>query len=232
VTRPSALSEVPPFEPRFLYERQEDGYYNDLSKPSMGSASTSQATTHDSMNFDHSNPGARFGRNVPLASAYPVESLLLTPSPRDVSRLLLARRKFLPAESLNLLAAAWIQFQTHDWFNHGEPPTDAPHEVPLGQGDTWYECPMRVRRTRPDPTRDYAAERARAGHDRSFQPGPPTYANAESHWWDASQIYGSNPETLRRLRTGADGRPVPDGKLFLDGESLSLDPSNSEIALS
>src|SRR5262249_13161410 len=71
VTRPVALSEVPPFEPRFLYERQEDGYYNDLSKPSMGSASTSQATTHDSMNFDHSNPGARFGRNVPLASAYP-----------------------------------------------------------------------------------------------------------------------------------------------------------------
>src|SRR5262249_26056217 len=59
-----------------------------------------------------------------------------------------------------------------------------------------------------------------------------TYVNAESHWWDASQIYGSNPETLRRLRTGPDGRPVPDGKLFLDGANLSLDPSNAQIALS
>ena len=29
---------------------------------------------------------------------------------------------------------------------------------------------------------------------------PPTYANAESHWWDASQIYGSNRQTTDRLR--------------------------------
>jgi Animal haem peroxidase len=232
VTRPEGLTPVPPFEPRFLYERQEDGYYNDLSKPSMGSASTTEAATHDSMNFDRSHPGARFGRNVSLASAYPVESLLLTPSPREISRTLLARRKFLPAETLNLLAAAWIQFQTHDWFNHGEPPTDGPLEVLLGEGDAWHECPMRVRRTRPDPTRDYAAERERAARERGFRPAPPTYANAESHWWDASQIYGSNPETLQRLRTGQDGRPVPDGKLFLDGENLSLDPSNSDVALS
>jgi hypothetical protein len=232
VTRPDGLTPIPPFESRFLYERQEDGYYNDLSKPAMGSASTAATTTHDSMYFDRSHPGARFGRNVPLASAYPVESLLLSPSPREVSRMLLARRKFLPAETLNLLAAAWIQFQTHDWFNHGEPPTDLPFEVPLRQGDTWYQCPMRVRRTRPDPTRDYAAERERAARDRSFLPTPPTYANAESHWWDASQIYGSIPETLRRLRSDPTGKPVPDGKLFLDGENLSLDPSNSDIALS
>jgi hypothetical protein len=232
VTRPEGLTPIPPFEPRFTYERQDDGYYDDLSKPAMGSASTSQTTTHDSMYFDRSHPGARFGRNVPLASAYPVESLLLTPSPRVVSRELLARRKFLPAETLNLLAAAWIQFQTHDWFNHGEPPSDGPLEVPLQEGDTWHEYPMRVRRTRPDPTRDYAAEQNRAASDRGFLPAPATYANAESHWWDASQIYGSNPDTLRRLRTGPDGKQVPDGKLFLDGENLSLDPSNSDIALS
>jgi hypothetical protein len=232
VSRPAGLEPIPPFEPRFLYERQEDGFYNDLSKPSMGGASTSQASTHDSMFFDRSHPGARFGRNVPLASAYPVESLLLTPSPREVSRTLLARRKFLPAETLNLLAAAWIQFQTHDWFNHGEPPSDGPIEVPLREGDMWHRCPMQVRRTRSDPTRDYAAERQRATNDRGFLPAPPTYVNAESHWWDASQIYGSNPETLQRLRTGANGQPVPDGKLFLDGENLSLDPSNLQIALS
>jgi hypothetical protein len=91
---------------------------------------------------------------------------------------------------------------------------------------------MRVRRTRPDPTRDYAVERERAARDRGFRPAPPTYVNAESHWWDASQIYGSNPETTRRLRTDQNGQIVPDGKLFLDGDNLSLDPCNSNIALS
>src|SRR5262249_332002 len=99
VSRPEGLTSVPPFEPRFLDARQDDVYYNDLSKPSMGSASTTEATTHDSMDFDRSHPGARFGRNVPLVSVYPVESLLLTPSPREISRSLLARKKFLPAET-------------------------------------------------------------------------------------------------------------------------------------
>jgi hypothetical protein len=232
VTQPENVSPVPPFEPRFLYEREIDGYYNDLDKPAMGSASTTDDTTHDSMYFDRSHPGARFGRNVPLAHAYPAESLLLTPSPREIGRQLLSRRKFLPAESLNLLAAAWIQFQTHDWFNHGEPVTDDPFQVPLQEGDAWHECPMRVRRTRPDPTRNYAAERARAARERTYKMPPPSYANAESHWWDASQIYGSNEETLHKLRSDPQGNLVPDGKLFLDGENLSLDPSNSEVALS
>ena len=28
----------------------------------------------------------------------------------------------MPARSLNLLAAAWIQFQVHDWVNHARHP--------------------------------------------------------------------------------------------------------------
>jgi hypothetical protein len=231
VSRPENLAATPAFQPEFVVERHIDGYYNDLGKPPMGSASARADATHDSMDFTRSNPGARFGRNVPLSYVYPAESLLLTPSPREISRRLLARKRFLPAESLNLLAAAWIQFQTHDWFNHGNSPADDPFEVPIGDGDTWHECPMHIRRTRPDPTRNYAAERQRAARDPSFKPAPPSYANAESHWWDASQIYGSDPETLRHLRTDRQGKPVADGKLFLDGENLALDPSNSELAL-
>lgn len=30
----------------------------------------------------------------------------------------MTRKEFIPATTLNLLAAAWIQFQTHDWFVH------------------------------------------------------------------------------------------------------------------
>ncbi len=44
---------------------------------------------------------------------------LLDPNPRTVSTELLLRREFIPAPTLNVLAAAWLQFQTRDWFSHG-----------------------------------------------------------------------------------------------------------------
>ena len=270
VTSPENVTETPEFNPAFLVKRHDDGYYDDLSKPSMGAASTnsnpvapagtSAQATRDSMYFSKSQPGARFGRNVALDQAHADEQNLLVPNPRLISNELLARDKFKPAEILNLLAAAWIQFETHDWFNHGEPPWEGeradkqarnerdpftpeqykPHEITLPDGDRWFECPMRVRPTRPDPTRDYRGEpRDKAGRLRD----PKTFANAESHWWDASQIYGSNPETTRRLRCdyrqddrGAllrdeNGHLIPtgellrDGKIFVGKNGLSLDPS-------
>src|SRR5262249_60484233 len=58
-------------------------------------------------------------------------------------------------------------------------------------------------------------------------PPPPTYANAGTPWWDASQIYGDDPVTTRRLRTSPDGQvPLPDGKLYLDHDLLPIDPSD------
>ncbi|HXS15793.1 MAG TPA: peroxidase family protein, partial [Polyangiaceae bacterium] len=76
-----------------LQARTADGTYNDLEGPRMGAK------------------GMRFGRNIPLAqvkAANPSE--LLTPNPRTISETLLARREFVPATSLNVLACAWIQF--------------------------------------------------------------------------------------------------------------------------
>jgi hypothetical protein len=121
VTRPEGVRPTPPFEPAFAAEREPDGFYNDLSKPAMGSASLNPADPLDSSEFTHSIPGARFGRNIPLADADPRQHPPLDrPSARTVSNRLLARpgNGFVPARTLNLLAAAWIQFQTHDWFNH------------------------------------------------------------------------------------------------------------------
>ncbi len=37
------------------------------------------------------------------------------------------------------------------------------------------------------------------------QPAP-VFGNAETHWWDGSQIYGSGAEKQNRIRTFADGR--------------------------
>ena len=241
VSNPDGCAGLPPFHPHDLVERNMDGYYNDLNKPAMGSASDPALANEDSMYFTKSNPGARFGRNVPLAEAFPDEGpALLEPNPRVISNELLARRSFIPAPTLNFLAAAWIQFETHDWFNHGEPITDKVFDIALGADDPWRQhgCPMHIRHTRPDPTRDYDKERAGNGGRLRY---PPTYVNAESHWWDASQIYGSNHETTRRLRTVYEKRDgafhptdqlVPDGKLFLDDDNLLIDPANLHVAMS
>jgi hypothetical protein len=201
VTTPEGERKPVPFDARFLVEREEDGQYNDLSNPAMGNAA------FDGPDFTLSNQGARFGRNIPLSEVDPTrDGPVLDPSPRLVSNRLLARSEpdgFQPAKILNLLAAAWIQFQTHDWFNHGNPRRldDDPFDVPLPPGDPWPGGKMRVRRTRRDPTRR-----------KDDGAGPETFANAETHWWDGSQIYGDSPAALMKYRSGSDGKLKIDPK--------------------
>jgi hypothetical protein len=164
--------------------RTYDGSQNDPQHPTMGSA------------------GASFGRNHPLGVTVPEElPKLMTPSPRTVSTKLLNRDTFKPATTLNGLAAAWIQFENHDWFSHGDnSPTDF-IEVPLHEGDDWGETAMRVRSTSHDT-------------DAQGRKLSPTYVNTVTHWWDGSQIYGSSEERNRKLRTGSGGKMlVEDGFL-------------------
>jgi hypothetical protein len=137
--------------------------------------------------------GRRFGRNVPLEHTFPDTANLMTPSPRAVSRELMTREEFQPATILNLLAAAWIQFMVHDWFVHKRSPIEEGVEIPLAPGDDWADGPMKIPRSVPEP--------APAGSTR-----PPAYANSNSHWWDGSQIYGSDPEVAAALRTGEGGK--------------------------
>jgi Animal haem peroxidase len=223
VTNPQGVRATTPFQVAFLSEREEDGQYNDLSKPTMGNASLNPGDPLNGSEFTLSNPGARFGRNIPIGEVDPTrDGGLLDPSPRLVSNRLLGRRTktdgtddFIPATILNLLAAAWIQFQTHDWFNHGTPRPidDDPFDVPLPPGDQWPGGRMLVRRTRSDPTRrpnDGAA--------------PETFANAETHWWDTSQIYGDSPQAGRHYRCGTEGKLRIDPKTKL----IPVDPTGVE----
>lgn len=164
--------------------RTVDGTRNDPNDPGMGSV------------------GRRFGRNVPLDKALPERgSALMTPNPREVSRRLLARDFFKPATTLNLLAAAWIQFQIHDWFEH-DLDMKHDHEVPIDARDNWPHKPMRVPRLR-------CASPGVAGKE------PPTYINRRTHWWDASQLYGTTEARTHSLRTHQDGKLLigPDGLL-------------------
>ena len=169
--------------------RQIDGTCNDQAKSWMGSA------------------GARFGRNMNPNGwfAQAETTTLMQPSPREVSRILFTRDELEPVPFLNLLAASWIQFQVHDWFNHSLSSTQF-HQIPLTDDDPLTmtgQTVMRVPRTAADPSR--VQSEAAMG---------PTYPNEVTHWWDGSQLYGSDAATANRLRT------FHGGKLRIDDDGL------------
>src|SRR6516162_2761515 len=137
--------------------------------------------------------GRRFGRNVPLQFAFPDKANLLVPNPRVVSRELMTRDTFKPATILNLLAAAWIQFMVHDWFVHVRSSKADGIDIPLAPGDDWSDPTLRIPRSVPDA--------APAGSTR-----PPAYVNPNSHWWDASQIYGDQKAVCDSLRSFTGGQ--------------------------
>ncbi len=170
-------------EPRHITSRMIDGTFNDLENPLMGST------------------GTRFGRNFPLEYTFPEqEPQLLTPNPREVSLALHTRDEFVPASTLNVLAAAWLQFEVHDWFSHGPNDPEDPWLISLGEGDAWPERPMTIRRTPKDTSADPS--------------GPQTWVTADSHWWDGSQLYGREKAFIDRTRTREDG------KMRIDSEGL------------
>lgn len=183
-----------PSDEGYLTARTADGTYNDLTNPAMGSA------------------GYRFGRNVPIEDTYPDNDwAILQPNPRTVSRELLTRDTFQPATTLNMMAAAWLQFMVRDWFSHGKGPNDDLWKLPQVGGDSWPEDAVTIPRLPTDPTR-----RPDVDH------GPPTYLNTESHWWDASQIYGSSEQVQQAVRSGVDGKlkTHADGSLPFDQPPL------------
>ncbi|KAJ6259430.1 Peroxidasin [Drechslerella dactyloides] len=200
------VSSDPVEDERYLGARNSDGKFNSLQLPRMGCT------------------GMRFGRNFPRQyTPRPTDEELWTPNPRMLSERFMKRKEdggFIPATTLNLLAAAWIQFQTHDWFNHerkGNYPargfalcnivqmltqhngqSDADFDIPLPPGDTWPHGKMLLHHTKPDATLD------------DSDIACPGYRNTNTSWWDGSQIYGSEESVTNTLRA-----KHPDGKLEL-----------------
>jgi len=192
--RPRPVPVPPPEQTR--YARTPDGTSNDLSQPKMGAV------------------GAAFGRN--LKADYRPD-LFDVPNPVLVSQRLLTREAFLPATSLNLLAAAWIQFQVHDWVNHARYPLGTHDvEVPMPDGMTWSSSVGGPE----EPTMRIAGNEAMGvapdGTERLF-------ANAASHWWDGSEVYGADAAKMAALRDGPKLRLTDDGYLPTDlsGQELT-----------
>ncbi|TYB61362.1 catalase [Nonomuraea sp. PA05] len=187
-----------PPDDSLLVRRTYDGTCNDLSAPAMGAL------------------GAPFGRNLPPVYR---PDLFDEPNPVVVSRELLHRDTFLPARSLNVIAAAWIQFQVHDWVDHKRcPPGAASVEVPLPYGMTWTNTPGGA----PESVMRFA-------ENEDLRPaggtGPPILsANAASHWWDGSEVYGGDESVARSLRE-------PDGGASLRLEDGHLVPGPDGIPI-
>jgi tetratricopeptide (TPR) repeat protein len=180
------------------YFRTADGSWNNLANPKEGAA------------------GTRFLLNVEPSAVRPeTGEKLMTPNPREISRKLLTRNGPMQEVTfLNLLAAIWIQFETHDWINHGEILFNEVHEIPLAPDDParrqYHQTKMFVGKTQPDPTR-MPEDKVAA-----------TFINEVTHWWDGSQIYGSDLQTQKRLRSFKDGklRLAANGTLPVDKKGL------------
>jgi hypothetical protein len=176
--------------------RTFDGTSNDLSSPRMGAV------------------GSTFGRNLPPQLS---RWTLNDPNPVVVSRELLYRETFLPARSLNMLAASWIQVQVHDWVNHARHPLGVQDvTVPLPKGMTWRSA------------KDGPAENVMriAGNISIDKPGTPDhdllFADAASHWWDSSEVYGIDPKKALSMREGAKLRLTPEGYLPDDASGQEI----------
>jgi hypothetical protein len=204
------LGALPPVAcpPGAAEARQADGTCNNLDRPLEGAA------------------GVRIGRNIPplLPSQNPDGSTtyvknpaanpdlanLMSPNPREVSRKLFKRTTFKEVPFLNNLATAWVQFMVHDWFSHGENSTTRYHQVPLADDDElrvkYGVSELVIPFSADDPTRTNPTENALL---------PPSFQNEVTHWWDGSQIYGSDLATANRLRSFEGGRLLMDAQGLL-----------------
>ncbi len=164
--------------------RSYEGSSNDLSAPDMGAV------------------GQTFGRNMPAQ-----EQSVDDPNPVTVCRELMDRKTFIPATIVNVLAAGWIQFQVHDWVAH------ARHK--LGEKDLIVPIPDKYPPFANTPEGEAERMMRIAGnipHPNATGDGI-LFANASSHWWDGSQVYGYDAKNARKLREGAKLRLDENGYL-------------------
>ena len=166
------------------------------------------------------------------------------------------------APFFNVLAAFWIQFMTHDWFSHLEEGRNAPEMMAMGcatQLVGGVEKPLtpeeiakfgcrpndRIDKTfiaedRDPPTFTYKDRKTNTEKEspaRAYK----TTRNTVTAWWDASQLYGYDETSRRRVKRD----PKDPAKLLLvsvgqragEGERLgylplfdSSDPINPQWA--
>ena len=225
------------------------GICNDILNPLMGSVDQPFARN---VEFESTFP--EISPDEVVKNRHGDRLGLLKPDPQLISRKLFTRRQLSPdncndgegpaghslevncdyhkANHINVLAAFWIQFMTHDWFSHLEEGRNQAGTIPLG-------CAMqRINNVEQRLTQDQVADFRCRPEDRidkslvareapapSFAVNgnqrlaraPKTTLNTVTAWWDASQIYGYNEISQRRVKRDA----RDSAKLLLEATSAS-----------
>lgn len=247
------------------------GICNDILNPLMGSVNQPFARN---VEFESTFPELTVDEVV--KNRHGDRLGLLKPDPQLISRKLFMRRQTSPnncndgegpagnsteancdyqkANHINVLAAFWIQFMTHDWFSHLEEGRNQAGIIPTGCST------QRINNVERQLTRDEIQNlRCRPDDriDQSLVAGDapaPTFAingkhrlsrapkitlNRVTAWWDASQIYGYNETSQQRVKRD----PSDPAKLLLEATGTSAagqpgylpvlqpsDPQNSQWA--
>jgi hypothetical protein len=130
-----------------------------------------------------------------------------------------------PAPFFNVLAAFWIQFMTHDWFSHLDESRNDASRILTSLGCTServnnVEQPLSAEAAarlgcRPDdkmeaaliadgtPPGSFKHRRADGKEVERLTRAYKTTRNNVTAWWDASQIYGYDERSRRRVRRDA-----------------------------
>lgn len=121
-----------------------------------------------------------------------------------------ARCSYTKASFFNVLAAYWIQFMTHDWFSHmNDARNDQSAKIGEPEGAPSLGCNV------PAPQQAELGCRPQDRMEKSLfasQDDPPVFGpdkrlgraykttrNTVTAWWDASQIYGHDEQSRRRM---------------------------------
>ena len=243
--------------------RNVNGTCNDMRNPGMGSTGMSLPRN---VAFEATFPieAADLGDSV-IQNRHKGRIGPLTPDPQVISRKLFTRKQdnpdlcnlglglpdnsaaaqcdYIKAPFLNVLAAYWVQFMTHDWFSHlDEGRNNINQKISMGcqtigvGEDKRALTQEEIDKLDCNPeAKEYAALFSETDPPERFDGGSrlerayKTTPNTVTAWWDASQIYGYDaPSRARVKRDPADPtmlllRPLAERKQAGDtGGYLSL----------
>ena len=219
------------------------GICNDIFNPRMGSTGTE---FNRNVQFEATFP--RLQKNELVRNRHSDKQHgnrlgLLKPDPQLISRELFTRESksadeqctsddgsdlpataqcdYLKAPFFNVLAAFWIQFMTHDWFSHTNEGRNEHRLVSVGCTDE-----KAIKDGCRDTDRMEPSLYARDSEPGEFEYEGKTYlkraykttANRVTAWWDASQIYGFDALSQKRVIRD----PDDPAKLYLDKGYLPL----------
>lgn len=157
--------------------------------------------------------GVAFGRNVsPEFIDQKAEQKLMTPDPAAVAKEFFTRDEFKPVPFLNMLAAVWIQFMNHDWLTHGRNMDENPYRVRVENGPDKI-----VEKTKENPVNQNIYK---SGFGK-------VSLNDVTHWWDASQIYGSSYAEQEQVRAFSQG--LMRTEMFKSGKELLPKANNFNV---